>query len=243
MDRTDPAYKGQADYTRLLLNLYDPIVLGVVAGAVWRVPPEPLVENYRQHIRNGHLDVGPGTGYIIERSGLADGSHVTILDPNPNVLRHTARKLTRFDLTAVEADVLKPLPIDGPFESAGMNMVLHCLPGPMSRKAVAIRNIADVISPTGTFFGATILGRSGDHSWLARRVLTAFNWHGGFDNLDDNETGLREILEASFERVDIQIVRSAAIFQATAQRGARDTWPSSAWRSWRFTFTTTPSIS
>ena len=220
MDKTDPAYAGQADYTPLLLNLYDPIVLGVVAGLVWRVPPEPLLENYRRNIRDGHLDIGPGTGYCIERSGLPDGSSVTILDPNPNVLRHTARKLARFDVTAVEADVLKPLPVDRGFESAGMNMVIHCLPGPMSRKAVAIRNIADVLAPTGMLFGATILGRSGDHSWLARRVLTAFNWHGGFDNLDDSEAGLREILEASFEGVDIQIVESAAIFQA---RGPRPT--------------------
>ena len=218
MDRDDPAYKGQADYTPFLLKLYDPIVLGVVAGLVWRVPPEPLLENYRRNIRNHHLDVGPGTGYCIERSGLPDGSHVTILDPNTNVLRHTKEKLARFDVTAVEADVLKPLPVDGPFESAGMNMVIHCLPGPMSRKAPAIRNIADVLSPTGIFFGGTILGRSGDHSWLGHRVLTAFNKHGGFDNLDDSEAGLRDILEASFDRVDIQIVRFAAIFQATGPK-------------------------
>ena len=32
MDRDDPAYRGQADYTPFLLRLYDPIVLGVVAG-------------------------------------------------------------------------------------------------------------------------------------------------------------------------------------------------------------------
>jgi SAM-dependent methyltransferase len=218
MDRDDPAYKGQADYTSLLLKLYDPIVLGVVAGLVWRVSPEPLLENYRRNIRDEHLDVGPGTGYCIERSGLPDGSKITLLDPNTNVLRHAAGKLPRFDVTTVEADVLKPLPVAGPFGSVGMNMVIHCLPGPMSRKAAAIRNIADVLSPTGTFFGATILGRSGDHSWLGHRVLSAFNMHGGFDNLQDSEAGLREMLEASFERVDIQIVRSAAIFTAREPR-------------------------
>ena len=220
MERTDPAYKGQADYTPLLLNLYDPIVLGVVAGLVWRVPAEPLLDNYRRNIRDGHLDIGPGTGYCIERSGLPDGSNVTILDPNPNVLRHASRKLARFDLTAVEADVLKPLPVEGTFESAGMNMVIHCLPGPMSRKALAIRNIADVLSPTGTLFGATILGRSGDHSWLGHRVLTAFNKRGAFDNLDDSEAELRQVLEAAFERVEVKTVKSAAIFSATAPRFA-----------------------
>lgn len=218
MDRDDPAYRGQADYTPLLLDLYDPIVIGVVAGLVWRVPGEPLIDNYRRNIRDKHLDIGPGTGYCIKRSRLPAGSSVTILDPNPNVLEHATRKLQRFDVTAVEADVLKPLPVDGPFESAGMNMVIHCLPGPMSRKALAIRNIASVLSPTGMLFGATILGRSADHSWLGRRVLAAFNRRGAFDNLDDTEQGLREMLEASFERVEIQNVRSAAIFQATRPR-------------------------
>ena len=221
MDRSDPAYRGQADYTAFLLRLYDPIVLGVVAGLVWRVRPEPLLDNYRRNITDRHLEIGPGTGYCINRSGLPAGSPVTLLDPNQNVLRHSTRKLAAYDVTAVEADVLKPLPVEGPFESAGMNMVFHCLPAPLTRKARAIQNIADVLSPTGTLFGATILGRSGDHSWLGRRVLSAFNRQGGFDNLDDSEDGLRQILDVSFEQVEIQIVASAAVFQAKYPRASR----------------------
>ena len=73
--------------------------------------------------------------------------------------------------------------------------MIHCLPGPMSRKALAVENVAAVLAPDGVLFGATVLGRSGNHSWLARRVLTLFNRQGGFDNLDDSEAGLREILE------------------------------------------------
>jgi hypothetical protein len=218
MDRDDPAYRGQADYTPRLLAAYDPIVIGVVAGLVWRVPGEPLLENYRQNIRDPHLDVGPGTAYNIVRSGLPEGSSITLLDPNPNVLRHASAKLSRYDVTPVEADVLKPLPVEGPFESAGMNMVIHCLPGPLSRKALAIQNVAAVLSPTGMLFGATILGRSGNHSWLGRRVLSAFNKRGAFDNLDDSEAGLREILEASFEQVEIEVVGSAAVFRARRPR-------------------------
>ena len=218
MDRSDPAYAGQADYTRLVLNLYDPIVIGVVAGLVWRVPGEALLANYRQNIRPGHLDIGPGTAYCIVRSGLPAGSRITIMDPNQNVLEHAARKLHRYDVTAVEADVLKPFPVPGPFESVGMNMVIHCLPGPTSRKALAIQNVAAVLSPAGTFFGATILGRAAEHSWLGHRVLTVFNKQRGFDNLDDSEGSLREMLEASFEHVNIDIVGSAAIFRASNPR-------------------------
>ena len=74
MDRDDPAYRGQRDYGRLLLTLYDPIVIGVVAKLVWRVPPGPMLDMYRRHIRDGHLDIGPGTGYSIDHSGLPTGA-------------------------------------------------------------------------------------------------------------------------------------------------------------------------
>jgi SAM-dependent methyltransferase len=218
MDRSDPAYRGQADYSRLLLKLYDPIVIGFVASAVWRVPAEPMIENYRANIRDRHLDIGPGTGYAIEHSGLPDGSRITIVDPNRNVLEYASRRLRRFDVTAVEADVLKPLPVDGPFDSAALSLVLHCLPGPLSRKALAVKHVAAVLAPDGVLFGASVLGRSGRHTWLARRVLSAFNRRGAFDNLDDTEEGLRQILEASFEHVELRTIGSIAIFSASSPR-------------------------
>lgn len=218
MDRDDPAYRGQADYSRLLLDAYDPLVLGPIARFVWRCPSTRLVEGYRQHIRDRHLDVGPGTGYFLDKSGLPDGSQVTILDPNTTVLEHASRRLRRLEVTAVEADVLKPLPVKGPFESAALHLVIHCLPGPIARKATAVTNAAAVLAPDGVLFGATVLGDAGPHTWLSRRVLHAFNRRGAFDNLDDTEASLREILGASFERVDIEIVGSVAIFAATGPR-------------------------
>lgn len=218
MDRDDPAWRGQSDYTRALLRVYDPMVLGLAARFVWRCPTSRLVEGYRRHIRDEHLDVGPGTGYFLEVSGLADGSHVTILDPNPNVLRHAAQRLRRLEITAVEADVLKPLPVAGPFQSAALHLVIHCLPGPLERKAAAIANVAAVLVPTGVLFGASVLGSAGPQTWLSRRVLAAFNWRGAFDNLDDTEDGLRHILGASFEHVELETVGAVAIFSATNPR-------------------------
>ena len=218
MDRDDPAYAGQREYTRLLLNLYDPLVLGPIARFVWRCPTTGLVERYRRHIRGRHLDVGPGTGYFLERSGLPAGSAVTILDPNANVLGHVSHRLRQFDITAVEADVLKPLPVSGPFDSAALHLVIHCLPGPLSRKAAAVANVAAVLAPTGVLFGASVLGRSGRHTWAARRMLDAFNRQGGFNNLADSEDGLREILGASFEHVELETIGSIAIFVATNPR-------------------------
>jgi len=223
MERDDPAYRGQSEYTPFFLRIYDPVVLGVFTRFVWRCPTPILVEQYRRHIRPGHLDVGPGTGYFVLRAGLPAGSPVTLLDPNTNVLKHAARRLRRLDLTVVEADVLKPLPIAGPFDSAAMNGVIHCLPGPLSRKAAAIANVAAVVAPTGVLFGATLLGTSGRHTRFGRSFLNANNRRGTFDNLDDTEEGLREILGASFEGVDLETVGSFAIFTATNPRPTTST--------------------
>jgi hypothetical protein len=102
----------------------------------------------------------------------------------------------------------------GPFQSAAINLVIHCLRGPQSRKADAVAHVASVLAPGGVLFGATVLGEAGPHTWLARRVLHAFNRQGGFDNLDDSETAVRAMLEAAFRQVKIEIVGSVAIFEA-----------------------------
>ena len=218
MDRDDPAYGGQSEYTPFFLRIYDPLILGVFTPLLWRCPTARLVQGYRRHLGRRHLDVGPGTGYFLERAGLPDGSAVTLLDPNVHVLEHASRRLKRLDITTVEADVCKPLPVRGPFDSAALNGVLHCLPGPLPRKAAAVANVAAVLGPTGVLFGASILGLSGRHSRFAQGILKANNRRGTFDNLGDTEEGLAEILEASFERVELETVGSMAVFAAANPR-------------------------
>ena len=218
MERDDPAYGGQSEYTPFFLKIYDPVILGFFTRVVWRCPTTRLVERYRRYVRPRHLDVGPGTGYFLERAGLPEGSPVTLLDPNLHVLDHASRRLQRLDITTVEADVCKPLPIGGPFDSAALNGVIHCLPGPLPRKAVAVANVAAVLAPTGVLFGASILGPTGPHTRLSRMMLHANNRRGVFDNLGDTQEGLGEILEAAFERVELATVGSMAIFAATNPR-------------------------
>src|SRR6188768_755673 len=218
MDRNDPAYEGQREYTPLFLRIYDPLILGVFAPVIWQCSASRLLEGYRRHVGHRHLDVGPGTGYFLARAGLPDASPVTLLDPNMNVLSHASRRLRNLDVTTVEADVLKPLPIDGPFDSAALNGVIHCLPGPLPNKAAAIANVAAVLTPGGVLFGSSILGTSARHTWLGRRILGANNRRGTFDNLGDTAEGLGEILGARFERVELETVGTMAIFAAANPR-------------------------
>jgi SAM-dependent methyltransferase len=218
VDRKDPAYKGQAGYNRFMLAVYDPFVLGFMTRAVWKSPMQPVVERYRKYIGHRHLDVGPGTGYFIEKAAPPAGTEVTLLDPNPTVLAHSSRRLAAMRPSTVEADVMKPLPIEGRFDSAALNFVLHCLPGPQSNKAQAVRNVAAVLEPDGVLFGGTVLGLDEHHNRRARAVIRAFNLNGAFDNREDTADGLREILEASFEDSRVDVVGSTALFIASRPR-------------------------
>jgi SAM-dependent methyltransferase len=218
VDRSDPSYKGYRGYTPLLLKIYDPWVLGFMARAVWRCPIPPAIERYRRLVGHRHLDVGPGTGYFLEKTAPPEGTEITLLDPNPNVLAHASRRLAAMHPTTVQADVMKPLPVEGTFDSAALSYVLHCLRGPQSHKAVAIRNIADVLVPDGVLFGGTVLGLGERHTPQARVFLRAANRLGDFDNQGDTAEGLRQILEESFETVEVDVVGSTANFTATAPR-------------------------
>ena len=222
MDRSDPAYRGQADYNQAFLRVYDKLVLGVFARFAWRWDTAEHVRVYREHIRPNHLDVGPGTGYFIDHAGLPDGSSVTILDPNPNVLKFVAHRLRRLSVTAVQADVLKPLPTAGPFNSAALSGVIHCLPGPMANKAPAIEHIARVLAPDGVFFGATILGRSAAQTRFGRALLAMVNRRGTFDNLDDTANELRDILQRSFRDVRVDVDGASATFVARQPLGSHE---------------------
>ncbi len=213
MDPSDPAYKGQQGYGPAMLAVYDWWVLGFMARRVWRSPTPAIIERYRPLFGERHLDIGPGSGYCID-VGAPEGMALTLLDPNRHVLDHCEKRLARFDPTLVEADVLKPLPVEGPFDSVALSFVLHCLPGPIEAKGTAIRNAASVLEPEGVLFGGTVLGSEADHTRPARAFLTLVNRQGAFDNLGDNREGLEAILSDSFDDVEVEVAGSLALFTA-----------------------------
>ncbi|HJU51892.1 MAG TPA: class I SAM-dependent methyltransferase [Acidimicrobiia bacterium] len=218
LDPREPGYKGFKDYTPRFLKRYDQVV-GFIAPRVWKTGMEPALNLYRKHMRRRHLDVGPGTGFLIVGSDPPINTHMTLVDPNPGVLQHCAQTLAAWAPTMVRANVLEPLPLEGPFDSAALAHVIHCLPGPMPAKARAIEHIAAVLTRDGVLFGGTVLGFSANHSWPARMFLHLANFQGAFDNRGDDVEGLRAMLEDSFEEVEIHIpTGSLAYFVASRPR-------------------------
>lgn len=211
---------GWALYSATALRFYDPLILGVYGPVVWRCSTRDLTEHYRRALSPRHLDVGPGTGSFLDRADPPLHTRITLLDPHPDVLAHASRRLARWQPAAVQANVLLPLPLTDQFDSAALNYVLHCLPGPLERKAAAVRHVARVLTPQGVLFGATVLGIAGPHTPLLRAVLWFVNRQHYFDNLGDTEQGLRDLLMASFREVDIRVQGAVAVFAA---RHPRDT--------------------
>jgi hypothetical protein len=63
-------------------------------------------------------------------------------------------------------------------------------------------------------FGATILGRGIAPNAAARGLLGLYNRKGVFNNLGDDVAGLRDGLEARFERVTVEVQGCVALFEA-----------------------------
>ena len=191
MDPDDPAYRGQAGYTPFLLAIYDPFVLGFMAHVVWRCPTAPVVDRYRQHLGRRHLDVGPGTGYFLHKAGLPPGAEVSLLDPNPTVLARASRRLAPLTVAAVEADVLKPLPVR-PFRLGGAQLRPPLSPrSPGSQGARHQKRRRRARAERCVVWGHRA-GRIRTPHTARSGSPRAFNWQGAVDNLADTEEGLRE---------------------------------------------------
>src|SRR5262249_28963545 len=75
---------------------------------------------------------------------------LALLDLNRNSLHIAARRLVRYRPEIYRANVLEPLSIVGPrFDSNGVSALLHCLPGTMRAKAVALDHLKALLNPGG----------------------------------------------------------------------------------------------
>lgn len=202
------------------LKIYDPLVLGFLATAVWRSPASRLEEHYDQHLRKRHLDIG-GNRLFPRARTVASRCQSHLDRPQPQRPHPRLPAVGASRRVSYRADVHKPLVdlVDNRrLASVALNLVLHCLPGPLSRKATAITHLAALLEPDGVLFGATVLGTPEVNTPVSRPLLVAYNRMGAFDNLADSEQGRREILSESFATIDLDIVGSVAIFAATRPR-------------------------
>lgn len=212
---------GHAFYTRRSLAFYDVAILGFFSRVAWQCPAHRIVAHYDRHVSAKHLDVGVGTGYFLDRCTFPTQTpRVALLDPNSDCLDVAGRRLARFDPEIIEADVLQPIAYSGePFDSIGLNYLLHCLPGDLLAKGRVFDHLRPVASPGATVFGATLLHDGVPRNWFARSVMARNNAHGIFTNASDSLTGVRTMLEAHLEHVTVEVIGCVGIFAGETRPG------------------------
>lgn len=212
----DPTYAGQAVYTRRTLRAYDPLVLGLSNRLIWRCPTATLLAHYDAHVSHTHLEVGPGSGYFLDRCSFPDGApEITLLDANVDVLTYAAARIRRYQPRTHAADVLAPISLEpGSFGSIGLNYVLHCLPGDIPAKSVVLRTLRPLLRPGGVLFGSTVLAEGVSHTPLSRGLMAVYNRRGIFGNAHDRLADLDAALGATFDRHRVTVHGAVAVFAA-----------------------------
>jgi hypothetical protein len=222
VSRDDPAYRGQAVYSPGLLKVYDLLVLGLSNRLLWRCPTAHLLRHYDEHVAAAHLDVGPGSGYFLDRCRFPVARpEITLLDLNPNSLEFAARRIERYAPRLRQANVLEPFDLgDARFGSVAMTYLLHCLPGTIADKAGAFRHVKPYLADDAVVFGATILGGGVRHTAPSRAVMRLYNRQGTFSNTADDRAGLERVLADEFATHRLEVRGAVALFSAQAARAA-----------------------
>ena len=212
----DPAYAGQALYTAGFLRVYDTVVLRFNGHLAWRCPPRRLVRLYDEHVSARHLDIGVGTGYLLDKCRYPTQSpEITLMDLNPAPLQVAAKRLHRYRPKAHQANALEPFGLPaGTFESVGLNWLLHCLPGNIATKSVVFDHAKTVLAPGGVVFGSTVLSGGVRHTAWSRWMMERLNRDGTFTNRDDDLDSLRTELDRRFDSARVEVVGAVGIFSA-----------------------------
>ncbi|WP_363349810.1 class I SAM-dependent methyltransferase [Methylocystis echinoides] len=205
---------GQAIYTPGMLNLYDLRVLWISNRWIWKCPTPRLLAHYDRHVTANHLDVGVGSGYYLDNCRFpAADPRVALMDLNPHSLAFAAKRIARYKPETHVRNVLEPIPFEGaPFDSVGVNYLLHCLPGDMAAKACAFDFLAPLMNPGAVIFGSTLLQGGVERSAAARWLMAYYNSDGVFSNTRDDLATLRRELGKRFTDVKVVVVGCAALF-------------------------------
>jgi len=216
VDRDDPAHAGQAVYTRSFLSVYDAVVYGFNSPLLWRCPKSRIVEHYDAHVSARHLDIGVGTGTLLDACRFPVAApEITLMDLNPNSLAAASHRLARYAPRTHRANVLEDWRLEpGTYDSVALTHILHCLPGTMAEKGVALEHAKRALAPGGTLFGATILAKDVRLSPPARFATALSNRRGILHNWDDGPAELDAALARVFPEREVRVRGTVALFAA-----------------------------
>ncbi|WP_344162638.1 class I SAM-dependent methyltransferase [Nocardiopsis rhodophaea] len=209
------------------MRRYDFLVCTLSTRLVWGCPEPLLVDFYRHNLRERHLDIGVGTGKLLDVAGAPSGRDdfeaLHLLDVNAVPLAMTADRLRRFSPITHQVDALGTWPLeDNSLTSLGASLMMHTLPDEgrgLAGKTGMFDQAARVLEPGGRLFGSTVVTDAAfARRWPpARLLISAYNRRGFFTNSRDTTRDLRAELEARFINVRVRVRGCVAMWEADAR--------------------------
>jgi hypothetical protein len=206
--------RSQRFFNRASLFVYDLLLYGVISKYAWGCSIERLDRHYKRHMRVNHLEVGVGTGFLLNRA-VFDSAHprLGLMDLSRECLEKTRRRVARYAPETYVQNLMEPIQykIDK-FDSIGINYVMHCVPGSFTEKGVAFAHLQPLLCENGVLFGTTVLSEGVHKNVLAKPFMWLMNALGVFNNRGDNARRLEECLKTHFQVIEFEIVGVTAFF-------------------------------
>lgn len=214
MELTDDVVAGQRVYNRFTLSLYDLILFKICTGPIWGCSTDKLLQQYNDNISNNHLDVGVGSGYLLDKCQFPTAQpQLALMDLNEASLSYTANRLRRYNPTTYRRNILAPIALDGAkYDSIGLNYLLHCLPGNIVEKSVVFDHLYQHLQPGGVIFGTTILGSGIKANYVAKRLMKIYNKKQVFCNAADDLASFKQSLASRYADFSLNVQGCAVMF-------------------------------
>jgi hypothetical protein len=206
--------RSQRFFNRASLFVYDLLLYGVISKYAWGSSIQRLDQHYKKYMSLNHLEVGVGTGFLLNRA-VFDSAHprLGLMDLSRECLEKTKRKVARYAPETYVQNLLEPIQYQiDKFDSIGINFVMHCVPGGFKEKGVAFAHLQPLLSENGVLFGTIVLSEDVHKNVLAKPFMWLMNALGVFNNRSDNAQGLEECLESHFQVIEFEIVGVTAFF-------------------------------
>lgn len=211
--------KSQRYFNKASLFVYDWVLYGVISKYAWGSSVKRLDAHYAKYISANHLEVGVGTGYLLNRVVFpSPAPRLALMDLSHECLIKTQRKVQRYQPAIYQQNLLEPINAPPqPFDSIAINYVLHCVPGSFREKQIVFEHLQPLLSSSGALFGTSVLSKDVNKNLLAKPFMWLMNAIGVFNNREDAADELRAGLAEHFEVVEFQVVGVTAFF-AVRQR-------------------------
>ncbi len=212
--------RSQKYFNTLSLFFYDAILYGVISKYAWKCSIDRLDQHYRTYLTSNHLEVGVGTGFLLDRVVFTSAQpRLALMDLSEQCLETTRRKVARYRPDIYRQNLLVPIEhAVAAFDSIAINYVMHCVPGSFKEKGVAFTHLGSLLSADGVLFGTTVLSQGVPKNLLARPFMWLMNALGVFNNQHDNADDLKSCLVKNFEMVHFEVIGVTAIFAVKKRR-------------------------